>query len=408
MHFVCLTRITSEHSVKGGMEIHLKVLAEGLAARGHKVTVVTTRGVDGFVGEKEISGVTYVFTDTPWKNSLANWYPLWYKRRSGILEKIHEDYPIDLVWAEGSGAYGAIEVLKELKIPYVPIAQGTIPGDLISYYRQLHTLTGVAKFLVWLLIKSYFWLRYEGKYLNNAAAIVAVSNELKADMMHYYGIDSDDIDVIFNGVPPENFYQDVSLRKKKRQEMGIPEDAFVAVSAGRIIREKGFHFAVEALRPVLAIHPNTYLLVLGKGPYADTLQQLAVALGVEDNVRFMGFIAHDEINAYYNAADCMIAATLRNEGLPLIFCEAMLTGLPIIASAYGGNPSAVKDGETGFLLKQVSVDAVAEAWKKLITDPSLYTMFSTNAQQSAYANFIDSVMTEATEKLFQQILENSR
>lgn len=408
MHFVCLTRITSEHAVKGGMEIHLKVLAEGLAARGHKVTVVTTRGVDGFVGEKEISGVTYVFTDTPWRNSLANWYPLWYKRKIGVLEKIHAESPIDLVWAEGSGAYGAIEVLKGLKIPYVPIAQGTIPGDLISYYRQLHTLTGVAKFLVWLVIKSYLWLRYEGRYLENADAIVAVSNELKADMVHYYGIDPDDIDVIFNGVPPEDFFWDVTLRKEKRKELGIPEDAFVAVSAGRIIREKGFHFVVEALHSVLHTHPDTYLLVLGKGPYTDTLRQIASKLDIEDKVRFLGFIPHEQINAYYNAADCMIAATLRNEGLPLIFCEAMLTGLPIIASAYGGNPSAVINDETGFLLKQVSSAAVAEAWKELITDKDLRSKFSDNAQKNARTHFTDSVMTDATETLFKQISVHSR
>lgn len=404
MHYLCLTRLTPEHSVKGGMEVHQKVLAEGLVNAGHRVTVVTTRGSGGFVGEKIIGGAKYIFTDTPKVSSFATWNPLWYVKKSGLIEKLHAEHHIDVAWAEGGSAYGALSVLSNLGIPYIPIAQGTIPGDLISYFRQMHSLRDFGKILVWSVIKGYLWIRYELAYLKKAAHIIVVSNELKKEMVTYYKIDPARISVVYNGVSPAVFFKDSLLRENIRTQLAIPHDAFVAVCAGRIIREKGFHFALRALKAVLSTYPNTYLMVLGKGEYEKELEELADSLKITEHVRFVGFISRDEINAYYNAADCMIAATLRNEGFPLIFCEAMLAGLPIIASPYGGNPSAVTHDETGILLKKATEQTVTKAWEQLLRDETFRKTLGTNALAKAQAEFTDSVMVQRTEAIFQKFL----
>lgn len=403
MHFVCLTRITSEHAVKGGMEVHQKVLAEGLAVRGHQVTVLTTRGADGFVGERIIEGVKYIFTDTPRFKQLANWYPLWYREDSNLLESIHSNTPIDLVWAEGGSGIGAMRVLPSLNLPYVPIAQGTIPGDLLSYFRQMRGLKAVVKFMIWTVIKTYIWARYERKYLKNAARVIAVSNELKNEIVNYYKLPREHVTVIYNGVSPKVFKPDQKSGEAIRELLKIPQSAHVAIGAGRLIREKGFHIAIRALSQVIKEHSDIYLIILGKGRYEEELKELAVKLNVSQNVIFAGFISRDEINSYYNAADCMLAPTLRNEGFPLIFCEGMLAGLPVIASNYGGNASAVTHGETGILLSDVTPDALAKEWSDLITDKSKLQEYSENALKKAGEHFTDEQMVQQTESVFKEI-----
>ncbi len=404
MNLICVSRITAQHSVKGGMENHLAALAEGLVAKSHTVTVVTTGRRDSDIREETINGVRYVYTDSPPEVYSAQW-----NREAALtIHTLHAEQKIDLAWAEGGGAFGVVSALQQLGIPYIPIAQGTIPGDIFSYARQIKSPLDVAKFVYISIKKLYLLLRYELRYLRSAARVVAVSDELKEDMQRYYGLPKSHVEVIYNGVPEERFYPSKQLRHDTRTQLGIPQDAVVLLGMGRLIREKGFHLLVEAFSTIHHDNENVYLIIAGKGEFEDELRAMITRLELESRVVMAGFVAHHDTIKYYNASDMFVSPTLRAEGLPLTFCEAMLCGLPIVASALGGNPSAVKDGETGLLLKQVSSSEVVEKVGRLLEDRGFLVQLGKQAHGFAKEHFTQEVMVERTEKVFEEMVENEK
>jgi glycosyltransferase involved in cell wall biosynthesis len=399
MNLVCLTRITPFHDVKGGMENHQKTLAEGLVARGHDVTVITT-GLTSGETEKVVNGVRYLFT----KSKPGVYSRSWNKHSAEIVRSLHNQQTIDLIWAEAGGAFGIFRLLQQMEIPYVPISQGTIPGDLISYARQMRSLTDVAKFVIRGIQKTIWFLRDDRPYHQKAAAIIAVSHELKAEIMRFYAVPSDLVTVIFNGVAISLFRQDATLRNQARQTYNIPADAHVLLGMGRIIREKGHHVTLQAFDTLSTQHPNLYLIIAGKGPFLDELKKRAAGLAGAKRIIFPGFVTYEQTAELYNAADIFVAPTLRSEGLPLTFCEAMLCGVPVVASSYGGNPSAVHHEKTGLLLSAVTVDKLVRQLERLLTDQKLLTQISQNAKKFAEKEFTQEEMVSKTEQLFEEIV----
>lgn len=398
MRIVCFARNTVFHKDHGGMEIHLKVLAEGLAAKGHDMVVVSTSR-DGFVGEDVQNGVRYIFTAAKAGVYSQSWYGL---SRQKLLE-LHQERQINVVWGEGGGALALSQRLQDLSIPYVPISQGTIPGDFFSHARQTNTLGGYAKLAILALMKIHLLVRFELKYMRNATSIVVVSDELKEDVHRYYRIPRENIHVVYNGVSPDVFFTDEQLGKETREKLGIADDAFVLFSAGRVIREKGFHIGLNAFRRLRAEGRNVHYIVAGDGKYLAHLKDFVHAHGLQDTVTFLGFVQHDTLRSYYNAADVFVAPTLRAEGFPLTFCESLLCGVPVIASAFGGNPSAVINGETGFLLQTPTADEVYEKAKRLIDEPDVLIQLKKSSQEKALASFTNIAMVDGTERVFREV-----
>lgn len=377
------------------MENHLAVLAEGLVKKGHIVTVITTSRREGGSGEEVLNGVRYVYTDAPPEVYSAQWN----RQAAFAIKALHDKQKIDVAWAEGGGAFGVVSVLQQLRIPYIPIAQGTIPGDILSYARQVKTPLDMAKFVYISAKKLYLLLRYELRYLRHAAKVVVVSDELKKDMQRYYGLPEVHIEVIYNGMPEDIFYPSEQLRFDMRAQLGIPQDAVVLLGMGRLIREKGFHLLVEAFRTIYRDAPNVYLVIGGKGEFEHELRAMIEQFGVGDRVVMAGFVAHHDTVNYYNAADIFVSPTLRAEGLPLTFCEAMLCGVPVVASALGGNPSAVKDGQTGLLLDHITADDVVKKVGRLVADPDFLTELGAHARAFAQEHFTQEVMVGRTEEV---------
>jgi phosphatidylinositol alpha-1,6-mannosyltransferase len=119
------------------------------------------------------------------------------------------------------------------------------------------------------------------------------------------------------------------------------------------------------------------LLLVGGGPYRDTLTRLARECGVERDVVLTGSVPWGELSAHYAAGDvfAMPCRTRRGglevEGLGIVYLEANATGLPVVAGDSGGAPDAVREGETGYVVDGRSVSEVVDRLALLLTDEDL-------------------------------------
>jgi glycosyltransferase involved in cell wall biosynthesis len=168
----------------------------------------------------------------------------------------------------------------------------------------------------------------------------------------------------------------------------------VLLSVGHLIERKGHEYAIGALTTL----QNCTLLIAGEGPERKSLETLAANLGVADRVRFLGAIAHADIQRVYVAADVLILASSR-EGWPNVLLEAMACGTPVVATNAWGNPEVVAAREAGRLMASRSAEGVAGA----ITD--LFSNSPDRAATRAYAEMFSwDATSQGQRKLFESAL----
>lgn len=175
-------------------------------------------------------------------------------------------------------------------------------------------------------------------------------------------------------------------RVERRRAVGLPDDAFVLLTASRLAAWKRIDRAIAALPDVLRSLPNALLLIVGDGEERTNLERQARELGVEASVRFVGAVPQEEVVGYMQAADVFLAlADLSNVGNPLL--EAMSCGLPIVTVDAGATGELIRDGETGRLLPSGDATLVARAVVVLGEDAPERARLGSGARRYASEQF---------------------
>lgn len=189
-------------------------------------------------------------------------------------------------------------------------------------------------------------LRYT---LQQAERSIAVSQALK-DAMRQLGIPGGKIAVIPNGVDEKKFYP--LTKTEARDRLHLPPGRFM-LSVGGLVPGKGFDLLIQALDMVRREQhaDDLSLIIVGDGPERPALEQLVAALQLQDHVRFIGNVAHQQLYLWYSAADVFCLASSR-EGWPNVLMESLACGTPIIATEVGGIPEIIRSEQIGLLTKR--------------------------------------------------------
>ena len=240
-----------------------------------------------------------------------------------------------------------------------------------------------------------------------ADAIIAVSDQVKEALVREYFLPPEKITVVYNGVEVEKF----GIRKTEpgiRGELGVDERDRIILYIGRIEKEKGLDVLLQSLFRIPDSKFRITVLIVGDGPYLLNLKGLAEQLGVADRVIFAGRVPYEEVPRYYQAADLFVLPSLREEGFPMTLPEAMASGLPVVASRIGGIVTAVKDGETGILVKPGDVEGLRTAISKFLADDELRSRMSRNAYQMVKEKFSQESMVAKTLIVLQEMVSASK
>jgi glycosyltransferase involved in cell wall biosynthesis len=155
--------------------------------------------------------------------------------------------------------------------------------------------------------------------------------------------------------------------------------------AGHVDEQKGARVLVHAARLLKQQGLTFSVWVLGDGPLRATLIEETRALGIDDIVHFVGFVANQV--PWYANTDIYTQCSIHSEGLPLVICEAMSFGKAVIATDIGGAREIVHDGETGLLIPANDPVVLADTLKRLITDPILRHRLSQASKKLMQENF---------------------
>jgi len=196
--------------------------------------------------------------------------------------------------------------------------------------------------------------------LRRARRVVVPSAYLR-EIALGWGLSADRVTVVPNPAPevPEH-----PTREEARAALGI--EGFALGTAGRLTAQKALGDALEAVGRV----PGVELLVRGDGPERGPLERRAAEVGVADRVRFLGPGTRDDVVTLFRAVDAALV-TSAWENLPHTALEALAAGTPVIATAVGGIPEVVVDGENGLLVPPRDVDAIGRAIERVRHDDGL-------------------------------------
>jgi len=309
--------------------------------------------------------------------------------------------------AEKSFSFAGIKILRKmikLLKPDIVHTHGSLSGRIAAkLYRRtkvVHTRHSVFPVPARLKI---FPIKQLSGLLNNTLSdmIIAVSPAAKENLLDM-GTANKKIRTIFNGTPPAKTYNPEETKLLK-QKYNIPTDVFVLAIMARLAEVKGHDDILDAAKIV----PEALILVAGNDGDGTSKRQAHLEKRIANegiaNVKLLGFI--EEVNEIIATSSALLNASFGTEASSMSLIQGMSAGRPAVATDYGGNPYVVTDGVNGLITPTRNPQAMADAIKRLMSEPGLYQQLSEGARKSYAERFTDKKMASDTEGVYNELLE---
>lgn len=345
--------------IEGGLARHVRKLSEALCGLGVEVHVLTRGGEQATV-EEEMAGVQIHRIVEPERPTDLGEFVTWVERMNADMLAAGVDlgdrYDFDLVHGHDWLVAGACDHLaRRFDAPLVTTIHATEYGrhqGWVDKHPQSH-IHGVEKWIT-----------------NRSDRVIACSHFMREQIADIFSVEEGQISVIPNGIDPEDLpVEDPTELARLRSQFAEPEENLVLL-IGRLVYEKGFQLALEAMPQVIEALPNTRFLVAGSGTHEAELHKLAKELGLMDHGTFLGWIGDDVLHSLYQISDLTVVPSIY-EPFGLVALEAMASKCPCIAADTGGLREVVPIEGAGLRFRASDPEHLAEAAIQVLGDPEL-------------------------------------
>ena len=230
---------------------------------------------------------------------------------------------------------------------------------------------------------------------------VAVSENIQNWMIGSIGIKKSKINVIINGVDTDKFCE--GKEDEIKNIFGFSKEDFIIGTVGRLDPVKDQRLLLQAFSKLDHDQTSLKLILVGDGPERKRLEIFRDTLPCQDRILFLG--QRDDVNTILQMFDIFVL-TSKSEGICNTILEAMATGLPVVATAVGGNPELVQDGHTGSLVPPNDCDALSNSLNSYIEKVNdLRTFHGRNARERAVRDFSLESMVREYETLYMKFFK---
>ncbi len=230
---------------------------------------------------------------------------------------------------------------------------------------------------------------------------IAVSQSTADFMIRARFVPASKVQVIFNGAPLDQFAPAPrALGDRVREELGIPQEAPVITTIGRLNAQKGHATLIAAAARVVAETPEVRFLIAGDGDLLDALRAQAAALGLSGAVVFAGH--RTDVPALLAATDVFCISS-NYEGTPLVLFEAMAAGKAIVSTAVDGCREVLTEGRNGLLVPPADPSALAQALVRVLRESTLASTLAAGAAEAAVQYDI-AACVKAMELVYDRLL----
>ena len=290
-------------------------------------------------------------------------------------------------------------IIRERKVDLL-VTHGYKPnllGRIASWIERIPTVA-VSRGWTYESRRVRFYEFLDRIFLRLADAVVAVSEGQRQKILAS-GVRPDKVRVIHNAIDLASYPG--PAEKSVRAELGIPQDAILVATAGRLSPEKNHMGLVEAARLVLEKMPEVYFVVFGEGFLRPELEKVVADAGIGNRFLLPGF--RSDVRSLLHEIDIFVLPS-HTEGLPNVVLEAFACRKPVVATLVGGTPEVVQQDENGFLVPAGEMNQFAEAILKLASDPKLRRKMGDNGFEHVLAAFGYPGQTDAYVDVYSELL----
>jgi glycogen(starch) synthase len=345
--------------IEGGLARHVRKLSEGLVA-GEEVEVhVLTRGDEAMEAEEEVDGVIVHRVREPRRPHDLGEFVTWIEHMNSdmLAAGIHLRERLDFDLVHGHDwlvASAGDHLARLLRCPLVVTIHATEFGrhqGWVDKHPQSY-IHGVERWMA-----------------NRAERVITCSHYMREHVADIYDLEEARVTVIPNGIDP--------LDLRPAEDLGALRASFAApgerlvLLVGRLVYEKGFQLALDALPGLIERLGNVRFLVAGSGTHERELRAQAQRLGLMEHGTFLGWIGDDVLHSLYPIADLCVVPSLY-EPFGLVALEAMASGCPCVVADTGGLREIVPEDErVGLRFNGGDAEHLAIMIERLLTDPEL-------------------------------------
>lgn len=345
--------------IEGGLARHVRKLSEALVDRGLEVHVLTRGGDESDVEEK-VAGVHIHRIVEPERPSDLAEFVTWVERMNSDMLAAGVDlgdrFEFDCVHGHDWLVASACDHLaRRFDCPLVTTIHATEYGrhqGWVDSHPQSH-IHGVERWIA-----------------NRSDRVITCSDFMRDQVIDVFGAEPGRVEVIHNGIDPEDLPEaDPEMLAELRERFAAPDEKLVLL-IGRLVYEKGFQLALEAMPRVIEEMPGTRFLVAGSGTHEEELHRLAGDLGLMDHGTFLGWIGDDVLTSLYRIADLTVVPSIY-EPFGLVALEAMASECPCIAADTGGLREVVPLEGAGLRFRASDPEDLADAAIEVLADEDL-------------------------------------
>jgi glycogen(starch) synthase len=345
--------------IEGGLARHVRKLSEGLVDRGVEVHVLT-RGGEGSPSDDAVAGVQIHRVLEPKRPTDLGEFVAWVERMNSDMlaagVELGDRYEFDLVHGhDWLVAMAGDHLARRFSCPLVMTIHATEHGrhqGWVDKHPQSY-IHGVERWIT-----------------NRADRVIACSYYMGEQIADIFGAEEERVCVIPNGIDPDDLrpHDEGGLRRLRR-EFAAPDEKLVLL-IGRLVYEKGFQLALEAMPRLIDAVPGARFLVAGSGTHEPELRRQATQLGLDEHGTFLGWIGDDVLHSLYRIADVCVVPSIY-EPFGLVALEAMASDCPCIVADTGGLREVVPHNEAGLRFRASDHEALGEMVERVLTDPML-------------------------------------
>ena len=336
-----------------------------------------------------------VFDDALWRQAVGG------RHRLHLIQMAHAFSPADAF------ALRAIVQREGIHLIATHDARSNVIGLGTARAYQRPTIAFAHGWVNWAhrLSKARLYAALEALAIRLADRVVVASRAMRDDLLRR-GIPAEKIRHIPHGVDTDRFRPEGN-GSVVRRELGIPPDAPLIGTVGRLQPWKGHRYFLEAARAILEARPAARFLVVGDitsaadRAYRDEVQRLSDHLGLRGRCLFVG--TRTDIPDVMRALDVFLLSSVR-EPFGWVLLEAQACGTPVVSFAVDGTPEALEDGTTGLLVPPRDSAALAQAALRVLEDRSLRRAMGRAGRRWVSERFSIDAMVGATEALYRELL----
>ena len=343
--------------IEGGLARHVRKLAEGLVAEGVEVHVLA-RGLERSPAEQEVEGVLVHRVLEPDRPRDLGEFVTWIEHMNADMlatgVEVGDRYEFDVVhghdWLVASAGD---HLAKRFRCPFVVTIHATEYGrhqGWVDAHPQSY-IHGVERWMA-----------------NRAERVITCSSYMREHVADVYALDESRIAVIPNGIDPSELVP-VDDLDALRARFAEPHERLVLL-VGRLVYEKGFQLALEALPGLIERLGNVRFMVAGSGTAEQELKAQASELGLDAHGTFLGWIGDDVLHSLYRIADLTVVPSIY-EPFGLVALEAMASGCPCLVSDTGGLREVVPNEDVGLRFRSSDPGSLGVMAERLLTDEAL-------------------------------------